>query len=64
MAKKFYVRLTLFFLDGTVNETIADIVEAIALDRALKTATLPADKDSIIDLHYTTLRELPNDDQP
>jgi hypothetical protein len=64
MAKKFYVRLTLFFLDGTVSETIADIVDAITLDRALKTGEPLPGNDQVTDLHYTTLRELPNDDQP
>ena len=64
MAEKFYVRLTIFFLDGSVSESITDIWDAVALDRALKDGSMPKDKDSIIDLHYTTLRELPNDDQP
>lgn len=63
MAEKFYVRLTLFFLDGTVAESIADIVEVIELDRALKNGAMPKDKDSIIDLHYTTLKEFPDADQ-
>lgn len=62
MAEKFYVRLTIFFLDGSVSESITDIWDAVALDRALKDGSMPKDKDSIIDLHYTALRELPNDD--
>ena len=36
MAEKFYVRLTIFFLDGSVSESITDIWDAVALDRALK----------------------------
>lgn len=63
MAEKFYVRLTLFFLDGTVAESIVDIVDAISLDRALKSGNPLPGEDQITDLHYTALRELPDADQ-
>lgn len=62
--KKFHVRLTLLFLDGTISEIVTDIVDAIALDRALKDGSLPKSKDSIIDLFYSTLREFPDDPKP
>ena len=61
MANTFHVRLTLYFLDGTTSLSIVDIADAIALDRALKNGSMPKDKDSIIDLHYETLREFPDD---
>ena len=61
MSSTFFVRLTLFFLDGSTTTTIVDIVDAIELDTQLKNATMPEDKDSLIDLHYTTLREFPDD---
>ena len=63
MPKKFYVRLTLFFLDGTTAESIVDIWDAVALDRALKSGEPLPGKDQVTDLHYTTLRELPDADQ-
>ena len=63
MGKQFLVRLTLFFLDGTVAESIVDIWDAVALDRALKTGEPLPGKDQVTDLSYTTLRELPDADQ-
>ena len=62
MSNKFYVRLTLRFLDGTITETIADIWEAVALDRSLQQASPPQDKAGLVEVTYTTLRELPGDD--
>jgi hypothetical protein len=63
MTEKFYVRLTLFFLDGTISVTIADIWEAVALERELESAPQGKKPTSLIDLDYTTLKELPDDDQ-
>lgn len=63
MAKKFYVRLTVDFRDGTSVDTIAEITEAVALDRALKNGDpLPGYGDEVVDISYTTLREFPDAD--
>jgi hypothetical protein len=58
VSEKFYVRLTLFFLDGSTAESIVPLVDAIALDRALKTGKPLPGNDQVTDLYYTTLREL------
>lgn len=60
MNDKFYVVLTLYFLDGTTAKQVVPIVDAIALDRALKNGD-PLPNDQIRDLLYETLRELPDD---
>lgn len=63
MAEKFYVRLTLQFQDGTIAETVVDIWDAVALDRAIKSGKPLPGNDQVTDLFYTALRELPDADQ-
>jgi hypothetical protein len=62
LAEKFYVILTLFFLDGVTSTQVVDIWDAVALDRSLKAGEPVGSRDDVVDLHYTVLRELPDAD--